>query len=217
MLRIHRSTRERESGARSVPEAGARGCGAASSRREEEAGTSVTPLEGASKRPGRWVRGRGGDVPRAEDLARVMWRWPPSWEEARPAAGTQGRQGRGGDLPRSEGAPIPESPGGDTPPHPLLGLTALRRNRTAWLDSISHLPAGLFWVQIWGIRSEREEPQSVSPDLLPDCWLSPSPSSPLCTSSAVTLSSCPQNAISNSGEVTEGPWAQEGAQGLRPM
>lgn len=128
-----------------------------------------------------------------------------------------GQAGAGGDLPRSEGAPIPESPGGDTPPHPLLGLTALRRNRTAWLDSISHLPAGLFWVQIWGIRSEREEPQSVSPDLLPDCWLSPSPSSPLCTSSAVTLSSCPQNTISNSGEVTEGPWAQEGAQGLRPI
>lgn len=109
VLRIHRSTRERESGARSVPEAGARGCGAESSRREEEAGTSVTPLEGASKRPGRWVRVRGGDVPRAENLARVMWRWPPSWEEARPAAGTQGRQGRGATCPDLKAHPFPRA------------------------------------------------------------------------------------------------------------
>lgn len=64
VLRIHRSKREREAGADSALEAGARGCGAGSPRREE-AGTLVTPLQGTFEHPGRWVRGRGGEVPRA--------------------------------------------------------------------------------------------------------------------------------------------------------
>ena len=119
MLRIHGSTRE-QAGADLAPEAGARGCGTGSPCPEEEAGTSVTPLEGASEHPARWVCGRGGRFPWL-GIGVVVVRLLPATlagEGAR-ARRFPGRAVAGSSLPGSAGSPISERSGVGTP---LLGL-----------------------------------------------------------------------------------------------